>query len=85
MEKFFTKQKWNTLYYIDKLYNATNGGVKRMLNLCVLLYADDTVIMAENESDMQKNLYLLNEYCDCNGLRVNISKTKIMVFELLIK
>ena len=36
--------------------------------------------MAENECGMQRNLNLLNEYCNCNGLRVNIRKTKIMVF-----
>ena len=47
-----------------------------MLNLFVLLYADDTVIMAENECGMQRNLNLLNEYCNCNGLRVNTRKTK---------
>ena len=47
-----------------------------MLNLFVLSYADDTVIMAENECGMQRNLNLLNEYCNCNGLRVNIRKTK---------
>ena len=51
-----------------------------MLNLFVLMYADDTVIMAENEHDMQSNLNLLNDYCNCNKLKVNISKTKIMVF-----
>ena len=48
-----------------------------MLNLFVLMYADDTVIMAENEHDMQRNLNLLNDYCNCNKLKVNISKTKI--------
>ena len=36
--------------------------------------------MAENECGVQRNLNLLNEYCNCNGLRVNIRKTKIMVF-----
>ena len=51
-----------------------------MINLFVLMYADDTVIMAENEHDMQMNLNLLNDYCNCNKLNVNISKTKIMVF-----
>ena len=51
-----------------------------MINLFVLMYADDTVIMAENEHDMQRNLNLLNDYCNCNKLKVNISKTKIMVF-----
>ena len=35
------------------------------------------VIMAENECGMQKNLNLLNEYCNCNGLRVNIRKKKL--------
>jgi hypothetical protein len=51
-----------------------------MLNLFVLLYADGTVIMAENEHDMQRNLDLLNEYCICNKLKVNnISRTKIMI------
>ena len=43
----------------------------------VLLCADDMVIIAENECDMQRNLNLLNEYFGCNGLRVNINKTKI--------
>ena len=44
-----------------------------MLNLFVLFYADDTGIMAENECDMHRKLNLLNEYCNCNGLMVNIS------------
>ena len=51
-----------------------------MLNLSVLMYADDTVIMAENEHDMQMNIDLLNDYCKCNKLNVTISKTKSMVF-----
>ena len=80
LDTFFTKQKWDTLDYNDKLYSDCNNNVSRMLNLFVLLYADDTVIMAENECGMQKTLNLLNEYCNCNGLRVNIRKTKIMVF-----
>ena len=53
----------------NKLYNDSNGG--GMLNLFVLLYSDDTVIMAENECDMQTNVNLLNEYCSCNGRRAN--------------
>ena len=80
LDTFFTKQKWDTLNYIDKLYSDCSNNVRRMLNLFVLLYADDTVIMAENECVMQINLNPLNEYCNCNGLRVNIRKTKIMVF-----
>ena len=81
METFFPSQKWNTLRSVEKLYNDGNGGINGMLNLFVLLYADDTVIMADkNEHDMQRNLDLLNEYCICNKLKVNIRKTKMMVF-----
>ena len=69
-------------YIIGKLYNDCNNNVNRMLNLFVLLYADDTVIMAEHECGMQRNLNLPNEYCNCNGLRVNISKTKMMVIAM---
>ena len=80
LDTFFTKQKWDTLDYIDKLYSDCNNNVSMMLNLFVLLYADDTVIMAENECGMQRILNLLNEYCNCNGLRINTRKTKNMVF-----
>ena len=40
-----------------------------MLNIFVLLYADDTVIMAENECGMQRNLNLLNEYYSTQWFR----------------
>ena len=58
------------------MYTGIHGGVSGMLNLFVLLHAGDTIIMVENECDMQRNLHLLNECCECNGLRVNISKAK---------
>ena len=54
--------------------------INGMLNLFVLLYADDTVILPENEHDMQRSLDLLNEYCICNTLKINISITTILVF-----
>ena len=47
METFFPAQ-WNKLNCIDKLYNDSNDDVNGMLNLFVLLYADDIVIMAGN-------------------------------------
>ena len=45
-----------------------------------LLYADDTVILSENETELQNALDLVHEYCIMNKLTVNTSKTKIMVF-----
>ena len=52
METFFTEQKWNTLKFIDKLYTDSHDEVTGMINLFVLMCADDAVIMAENGQDM---------------------------------
>ena len=65
---------------VYKLYTDSHDEVAGMLNLFVLMYADDTVIIAENEHDMQRNLNLFNDYCNYNKRKVNISKTEIMVF-----
>ena len=50
------------------------------LKLFILLYADDTVIFGESETDLQKALNVFQNYCDEWKLTVNISKTKIMIF-----
>ena len=49
-------------------------------NLFILLYADDTAILAENEKDMQLSLDMLESYCDIWGLNINVQKTKVLVF-----
>ncbi|XP_061174937.1 uncharacterized protein LOC133184104 isoform X3 [Saccostrea echinata] len=51
-----------------------------MLKLCILFYADDTVLMSESASDLQKSLDVFAEYCDIWKLRVNIAKTKVLIF-----
>ena len=48
--------------------------------LCVLLYADDTVILAESEPDLQCALDGLAEYCKLWDLTVNLDKTKVVIF-----
>ena len=50
------------------------------MKLSVLLYADDTVIMANNEADLQFSLDRFNEYCQEWKLNVNIDKTKVVIF-----
>jgi len=50
-----------------------------------LMYADDMVILSHSQTDLQKGLYLLETYCNKWQLEVNISKTKIMVFNQQIK
>ena len=49
------------------------------LRLIVLLYADDTVLLANNETDLQRTLNEFDIYYKTWKLNVNIDKTKVVV------
>ena len=44
------------------------------------MYADDNVLMSETPAGLQQKLNILHSQCDRLGLKVNMSKTKIIVF-----
>jgi hypothetical protein len=46
----------------------------------VLIYADDLVLLAEEESHLQKMLDILGNFCDATNLAVNVSKCEVVVF-----
>ena len=48
--------------------------------LYIILYADDTVILAENPNGLQASLNEMEEYCDTFDLHINVNKTKILIF-----
>jgi hypothetical protein len=48
--------------------------------LILLLFADDMAILGMSPLELQKHLDLLHSYCSTWGLKVNTSKTKVMVF-----
>ena len=48
--------------------------------LIVLLYADDTVILANSAEDLQNSMNTFNTYCKTWKLSVNIAKTKVVIF-----
>ena len=50
------------------------------LKLFVMLYADDTNILAETADDLQNALTRYALYCDTWKLNINNSKTKIVIF-----
>ena len=50
------------------------------LRLYVLLYADDTIILAETAADLQRALDRLHDYCQKWDLSINVTKTKIVIF-----
>ena len=43
-----------------------------------LFYADDIILLAESEAELQSLLDALNHWCKCWHLKVNSSKTKVM-------
>ena len=52
-----------------------------MFKIVLLLYADDIVIFAQSAIELQSALDRLFDYCNTWKLKVNIPKTKIMVFK----
>ena len=60
--------------------NLSDADIDTLLNLFLLLYADDTVIFSETAKGLQTGLSLVNLYCDKNKLQLNISRCKVMIF-----
>ena len=52
----------------------------RMLNLYLLMYADDMVLFSESIQELQKMIDVVNLYSNEYDLYINMSKTKIVIF-----
>ena len=50
------------------------------LKLYLLLYADDTIIMAESATELQNCLNSVSHYCKLWSLKINTTKTKVLIF-----
>ena len=71
--------------FLSSKYNGLSlgkecGDLEPYARLYVLLYADDTVILAESEDELQNALHALKAYCDKWGLVINRDKTQIVIF-----
>ena len=65
---------------LKMLNESVHEQLNMYLRLYVLLYADDTIILAETAEELQKSLKCLHNYCEMYELQVNTSKTKIVIF-----
>ena len=72
--------KYDGLEYLHQLSVDTLNDLTTFLKLYVLLYADDTVLLAESESSLQTALTAAEDYCKEWKLNVNLTKTKIVIF-----
>ena len=64
---------------MDQLGHDPTEDLVSYLKLYILMYADDTVLLAESPGDLQKYLDTPNEYCNNFDLKINTSKTKIFI------
>ncbi len=61
-------------------FEYVNNNVNVYLSLFTLMYADDTILLAESAEDLQSMLSALKQYCDTWRLKVNATKTKVVIF-----
>ena len=74
------------LMFINDMYSALSEGTFDTfsvddINLFLLLFADDTVLMSYSKNGLQKLLDNLYMYCTTWGISVNTEKTVVMVFK----
>ena len=65
-------------WWETELEEAQTGIKISRRNIDNLLYADDTILMAESEEELKSLLMKLKEESQKAGLKVNMQKTKIM-------
>ena len=68
------------LSLIEGIASNIDDRLSTVLKLHILLYADDTVLLAETRNDLQKCIRFMEDYCNTWGLKINSSKTKITIF-----
>lgn len=64
----------------ELITNGIRGIDTGVLNIYLLLYADDIILFGKTPEDLQNTLNVLKDYCQRWKLTVNITKTKIMIF-----
>jgi hypothetical protein len=57
----------------------------KMLNLYLLMYVDDTVLLSENVHELQNMINVVNVCSNEYNLHVNLLKTKVVIFFLEIE
>ena len=78
----FVAGYYDGLSYLSNAINKelSDDDVEFFVKLFILLYADDTIIMAESEQQLQLALNGAATYCRNWDLTVNLTKTKIIIF-----
>ena len=80
--KLFLSMRFNGLKMSENLVHEllSSDEIVVFIQMYVLLYADDTIILAESPKELQKALDALYDYCKVWDLKVNTTKTNIVIF-----
>ena len=78
----FLRDKYNGLNLLSEIQNQNNlpNEMENYIKLFVLMCADDTILLAESEEDLQDALSAMFNYCNKWKLQLYVKKTKIVVF-----
>lgn len=67
--------------YLNDLHDHLNGGIRiNALNIKVLMYADDIVMISDEPRKLQSMINRLEEYCENWNMELNLNKSEIMIF-----
>ena len=73
--------------YIDELeaflhehIQEAHGFLLHHVLISILLFVDDVVLLSSSSEGLQRQLDALALFCDLRKLTVNLSKTKVMIF-----
>ena len=79
--KLYLVNKYNGLSNIhDIATDIMDDNLVSYLKIYVFLYADDTILLAESPEELQTALNSMNLYCNDWNLKINVSKTKVIIF-----
>ena len=78
----FIAQEYEGLTFLSSEASRLLGDdvFEMYLRLYILLYADDTIVLAESPNQLQAALNSVQRYCEKNSLKLNLTKTKVIVF-----
>ena len=77
LEEFFIHENVPGL---NSISDELDSSLDIFMKLFIILYAEDTVLMAESSSNLQTLLDKFYLYCDTWKMKVNVDKRKIVVF-----
>ena len=74
------------IMFINDIIDNINTNLENIftlqdMQLFMLLYADDAVVFSTSRESLQSMLNDIELYCGTWGLKINTSKTKVMIFE----